>query len=497
MRFLSAILLPLMPLFCQSLELSPLHMIEGPVQALAFAHAGERMALVRNGLLYVGDVRTGVQLQEAGRLSSTETSVLALSRNGDLVAIASANQIQLQGEQPKERRSITLERNDIVQSLAFSTDAKRLLVVGSRSIRIIELALEDKAVMIPLARKKTLLMGAFRADAGTLLFVSADGTIIEWSLETQKVSREIRGPERILHAAALSNGGNILVLAAERTRLLQGSPFGSSNPSEFERTYRMNVYDLARGALAKEFALTSGPIVSLSLSADARYAAGHRVRLGAAETVIVDLGRGVETALVADAPPTAGQCAPIFSNSGTVLAAPDRTCAMRLLETKGVGLASQSGDLAGVRIRLVGTTREPLLSGEKPVTIAILDFEAPTADPTLGRAVSDMLRSRLSGVKNIRFVERSRMQQLIGEQNFQNSDRADINSAVKLGRLLGAEKMVFGSVSRLGRTFTINVRLVDVETAVVEGVREVLCQQCTDEDLPGAIAELSASVARF
>ena len=53
----------------------------------------------------------------------------------------------------------------------------------------------------------------------------------------------------------------------------------------------------------------------------------------------------------------------------------------------------------------------------------------------------------------------------------------------------------FGSVSKLGTTFTINVRMVDVKTLQNEGEREIMFQRCELEDLPGAVALLKTAQA--
>jgi hypothetical protein len=76
------------------------------------------------------------------------------------------------------------------------------------------------------------------------------------------------------------------------------------------------------------------------------------------------------------------------------------------------------------------------------------------------------------------------------------SDRFDPLTAVGLGRALGIRKMIFGSISRLDTTFTINVRVIDVETLKNDGEREVTCQRCTLEDLPGAVAVLKTALVK-
>ena len=62
-------------------------------------------------------------------------------------------------------------------------------------------------------------------------------------------------------------------------------------------------------------------------------------------------------------------------------------------------------------------------------------------------------------------VERSEMKRLLDEQKFQYSGCVDISCAVEIGKMLGAKSMVVGSVSKLGNTFSIDSRLIDVKTS--------------------------------
>jgi hypothetical protein len=122
--------------------------------------------------------------------------------------------------------------------------------------------------------------------------------------------------------------------------------------------------------------------------------------------------------------------------------------------------------------------------------VAVLDFSTNGLATAIGRTVSDMVRTRVGEGQNVKIVERGQMEQVMREQNFQNSDRVDAAVAVRLGRLLGAAKMVFGSVSKLDTRLTINVRMVDVETGVVDGEREITCEPCVASGLQEAVIRL-------
>jgi curli biogenesis system outer membrane secretion channel CsgG len=48
-------------------------------------------------------------------------------------------------------------------------------------------------------------------------------------------------------------------------------------------------------------------------------------------------------------------------------------------------------------------------------------------------------------------IERSALDKVLAEQNFSNSDRADATTAAKIGRVLGVDAVILGSVTQFGR----------------------------------------------
>ena len=49
------------------------------------------------------------------------------------------------------------------------------------------------------------------------------------------------------------------------------------------------------------------------------------------------------------------------------------------------------------------------------------------------------------------------------EQTVQQSGCADTSCAVELGKLLSADKILVGTLNKLGDTYIINARIIDVE----------------------------------
>lgn len=69
----------------------------------------------------------------------------------------------------------------------------------------------------------------------------------------------------------------------------------------------------------------------------------------------------------------------------------------------------------------------------------------------IGKGISDMLVDKLLKDGKYRLVERSALDKILAEQNFSNSDRADSNTAAKIGKVLGVDAIGIGSITQFGR----------------------------------------------
>ena len=97
--------------------------------------------------------------------------------------------------------------------------------------------------------------------------------------------------------------------------------------------------------------------------------------------------------------------------------------------------------------------------------IAIIDFEGIGITNDEARALTQRLTSEMITLEAYQVVERSEMKRLLDEQKFQYSGCVDTKCAVDIGKMIGAKYMVVGSVSKLGSSFSIESRLIDVETS--------------------------------
>jgi curli biogenesis system outer membrane secretion channel CsgG len=93
--------------------------------------------------------------------------------------------------------------------------------------------------------------------------------------------------------------------------------------------------------------------------------------------------------------------------------------------------------------------------------VAVLNFEYGTvksnaqaifgSDQDVGKGISDMLVQKLVEDGKYSVIERNALDKVLGEQNFSNSDRADASTAAKIGRILGVDAIIIGSITQFGR----------------------------------------------
>jgi hypothetical protein len=105
---------------------------------------------------------------------------------------------------------------------------------------------------------------------------------------------------------------------------------------------------------------------------------------------------------------------------------------------------------------------------EPGTKVAILNF---SADPALSNYVIEEMTVFLVDDGSLTVVDRSELELLQGEMDFQLSGEVSDESAQSIGKKLGAQTIVSGSLSPFGNVWRMSIRALEVETARVQGVR--------------------------
>src|SRR3989454_2600735 len=94
----------------------------------------------------------------------------------------------------------------------------------------------------------------------------------------------------------------------------------------------------------------------------------------------------------------------------------------------------------------------------KRPTVAIMDFDFGTVayhwwgDYNIGKGMADQVVDALLEEGSFRVIERKKLDTVLAEQDFSNSDRADPSAAklAKLGKVLGVRYIIAGSITKFG-----------------------------------------------
>jgi TolB-like protein len=107
----------------------------------------------------------------------------------------------------------------------------------------------------------------------------------------------------------------------------------------------------------------------------------------------------------------------------------------------------------------------------------------------LTKGIADFLITEMAANPSIRLIERDQVQKLVDEQKLVTGGQVDRETAVRLGKLLGAQHMIFGGFMADPRgNFRIDARAVSVEQGVIEYSERVQDKSDNVMELIGTLA---------
>ncbi len=115
-------------------------------------------------------------------------------------------------------------------------------------------------------------------------------------------------------------------------------------------------------------------------------------------------------------------------------------------------------------------------------TIAILDFQGIGVSAQEAQVLTNRLGTQMVQLGTYHVIERGQMEQILQEQDFQLTGCTTNECAVEIGQLIGAQQMLAGSFGKLGTVYTIDMKIIDVETGRI--------LRSTSYDIEGSINRL-------
>ena len=135
-----------------------------------------------------------------------------------------------------------------------------------------------------------------------------------------------------------------------------------------------------------------------------------------------------------------------------------------------------SGFVLTLLLIIAGCASAPVSGPTSPQSLAIWtleDLSLPgTVPPELAELLTAKVMETVETTGTYPLVERERLLAILQELNLGSSQLADEATGLRIGRLVGAQLMLFGSYQVVAAQMRIDLRLVDVETGRVINAAE-------------------------
>ncbi len=126
------------------------------------------------------------------------------------------------------------------------------------------------------------------------------------------------------------------------------------------------------------------------------------------------------------------------------------------------------GIVASLVVVAILALSAPAWAGKTTAAVMPLGKGAgPAQYDGLGRALADMMVTDLSNSSALQLVERMKLKLVLDELQLAKSGFLDKRTAQKLGRGLGAQLVITGSFSVIGKQFVMDIRIVQVKSGAI------------------------------
>ena len=92
-----------------------------------------------------------------------------------------------------------------------------------------------------------------------------------------------------------------------------------------------------------------------------------------------------------------------------------------------------------------------LLTAQIPT--AVTEFEVKGISQSEASSLTDRLRSELFKFGTFQIIERGLMEEILSEQGFQQTGCVSDECVVEVGKLIGVQQIIGGSISKVGKIF--------------------------------------------
>ena len=152
---------------------------------------------------------------------------------------------------------------------------------------------------------------------------------------------------------------------------------------------------------------------------------------------------------------------------------------------------------------VIPAVKKPVDSNPAPVklvgermALAVLPFQTTGLGKEIGEInVVEQMMTTFYNLNRFKLFERTQLEKILEEQKLGMTGVLDASTAAEIGKGIGVDAIVLGSVTRAGRNVSIDVRLIDTETAEIITAQDELSSNTTIQELKEMIGRLTMKIS--
>ncbi len=131
------------------------------------------------------------------------------------------------------------------------------------------------------------------------------------------------------------------------------------------------------------------------------------------------------------------------------------------------------------------------------LSIAILPFETKGIGSELGEIdLLDKITTVFFNMHRFKVIERAQLEKILSEQQLGMTGVIDVSTAAQIGKGIGVDAVVCGSIARTGTAASIDARLIDTETAAIITAQDAFANGLNLQALTQMIQEAAQKMKR-
>jgi TolB-like protein len=131
------------------------------------------------------------------------------------------------------------------------------------------------------------------------------------------------------------------------------------------------------------------------------------------------------------------------------------------------------------------------------INMAVVDFEAKGISEVNVSILTERLGIELFKTDKFNIIERQQMDEILKEQGFQQTGCFSNECVVEMGKLVGVEQIVTGSVSKFENIYSISARVIDVQTGKVLNISTYDYKGELDNLLEQGVKKVALDIAQL